>query len=365
MSATWGNNLKLTIFGESHGVAIGGIIEGIPSGTELDLEFINKEMGRRAPGHNNLSTPRKESDQVEILSGFFQEKTTGTPLSFMIKNTNKNSKDYSEVRNIMRPGHGDYTGNIKYFGFNDYRGGGHFSGRITAPLVFAGAIAKQILEAKGIFIGAHVKSIYDINDESFNSLGISADSLLSLKNQKLPVLNKGIGEKMEEAIIKAREDGDSVGGVIELMVLNPLEGLGMPFFDSVESRLAQILFSVPAVKGIEFGAGFHIASMRGSEANDSYIIKEGNIKTTSNNNGGILGGITSGMPIIFKVAIKPTPSISKLQSTIDIKNKVERTLEVKGRHDPCIVPRAIPVIEAVTALTILDLLLDRIKEVNC
>lgn len=364
MSTTWGNNIKLTIFGESHGAAIGGVIEGIPAGIKLDLEFIKKEMARRAPGNNNLSTPRKEADEVEILSGYFEEKTTGTPLSFIIKNTNTKSKDYSLFKDIMRPGHGDYTGNVKYFGFNDYRGGGHFSGRITAPLVFAGAIAKQILEKKDMFIGAHVKSIYNIEDTSFNELGINKEELLSLKEESLPLLNKLVKDDMEEIIIKAREDGDSVGGVIELMVLNPGEGLGAPFFDSVESRLSQILFSVPAVKGVEFGDGFNMACLKGSESNDAYVIENKMVKTKSNKNGGILGGITNGMPIIFKVAIKPTPSISKLQETVDIGTMTETTLEVKGRHDPCIIPRAIPVIESVTALVMLDLFIDRLKEVN-
>lgn len=364
MSTTWGNNIKLTIFGESHGAALGGVIDGMPAGIKLDLELIKMEMARRAPGNNNLSTPRKEADEVEILSGYFEDRTTGTPLSFIIRNTNTKSKDYSLFKNIMRPGHGDYTGDVKYFGFNDYRGGGHFSGRITAPLVFAGAIAKQILEKKEIYIGSHIKSIYNIEDNNFNELGIEKEALLSLKKESLPLLNKDIKNDMEEIILRARAEGDSVGGTIELMVLNPGKGLGSPFFESVESRLAQILFSVPAVKGVEFGEGFNMATLKGSEANDAYVIEENEIKTKSNKNGGILGGITNGMPIIFKVAIKPTPSISKLQETVDIKKMTETTLEVKGRHDPCIIPRAIPVIESVTALVMLDLFLDRLKEVN-
>jgi len=356
MSGVWGNKIKLSIFGESHGKAIGITIDGLEPGIELDLDYINKEMERRAPGKNKLSTPRKEEDSFQILSGYFNGRTTGTPLCAVIYNTNQHSKDYEKTKNLMRPSHGDFTGYVKYNGFNDYRGGGHFSGRITAPLVFAGAVCKQILEKRGIVIGSHVKSIEKLEDKSFDMLKIDAEKLKVLRENAFPVLDETVGSKMQETIIKAREEKDSVGGVIETAVINLPVGIGDPYFDSVESTLAQLLFSVPGVKGIEFGAGFDIAKMKGSEANDEYYIDGDKTKTYSNNNGGILGGITNGMPLVFRVAMKPTPSISKVQRTVDIEKKENAKIEIEGRHDPCIVPRALPVIEAVAAIAILDLL---------
>lgn len=356
MSGVWGNRIKLSIFGESHGKAIGINIDGLEPGIELNLDYINKEMERRAPGKNKLGTPRKEEDSFQILSGYFNGRTTGTPLCAIIHNTNQHSKDYEKTKNLMRPSHGDFTGYVKYNGFNDYRGGGHFSGRITAPLVFAGAVCKQILESKGIVIGSHVKSIEKLEDKSFNMVEIDSEKLKALRENSFPVLDENIGLKMQETIIKAREERDSVGGVIETAVINLPVGVGDPYFDSVESTLAQLLFSVPGVKGVEFGAGFDIAKMKGSEANDEYYMDGDKIKTYSNNNGGILGGITNGMPLVFKVAMKPTPSISKAQRTVDIEKKENAEIEIQGRHDPCIVPRALPVVEAVTAIAILDLL---------
>jgi chorismate synthase len=355
MGAMWGNNFKISIFGESHGKAIGINIDGINSGFEINIDNILFEMERRAPGKNKLSTARKEKDMPEILSGYFEGRATGTPLCAIIRNEDTRSKDYSKLKNYMRPGHGDYSGNIKYLGFNDYRGGGHFSGRLTAPLVFAGAIAKQILEEKGIIIASHISSIKDIKDEDFNSLDIDENYLKSLKNQELPLNNKDIEDKIRHKILQAKYEGDSVGGTIECMVTGIKAGIGNPFFDSVESTLAHLMFSVPAVKGIEFGKGFDMTTSYGSECKDEYYYYEDKIKTKSNNNGGILGGITNGMPITFKVAIKPTASIIKEQNTIEIINKENVTFRVEGRHDPCIVPRAIPVIEAVTAIGILDL----------
>lgn len=356
MSGVWGNKIKISIFGESHGKAIGITIDGLEPGTELDLGYINKEMERRAPGKNKLSTPRKEEDNFEILSGYFNGRTTGTPLCAIIHNTNQHSKDYEKTKNLMRPSHGDFTGYVKYNGFNDYRGGGHFSGRITAPLVFAGAVCKQILEKRDIIIGSHVKSIQKLEDKGFNMLEIDAERLKALRENTLPVLDETVGSKMQEAIIKAREEQDSVGGVIETAIINLPVGIGDPYFDSVESTLAQLLFSVPGVKGVEFGSGFEIAKMKGSEANDEYYINGDKIKTYSNNNGGVLGGITSGMPLVFKVAMKPTPSISRAQRTVDIEKKENTEIKIEGRHDPCIVPRALPVVEAVAAIAILDLL---------
>lgn len=356
MSGMWGNNLKVSIFGESHGNAIGITIDGLPSGLEIDMDKVLEEMARRAPGRSNLSTQRKEGDIPEILSGFFEGRTTGTPLCAIIRNGDTRSKDYSKLKATIRPGHADYTGKIRYNGFNDYRGGGHFSGRITAPLVFAGAICKQVLHNKGIDIVAHVKSIGNISDKSFLDGEFTEDLLNGLKGKELPLINPSLEDSMREEILNARKAKDSIGGTIECAVLGIDAGVGNPFFDSVESTLAHLIFSVPAVKGIEFGRGFEISKMKGSEANDQYYIEDNKVKTKTNNNGGILGGITNGMPIVFTTAIKPTPSIAMEQNTVDIEENKETTLVVEGRHDPCIVQRALPVIEAVTAIGILELL---------
>lgn len=357
MSGMWGNKLKVSIFGESHGVGIGITIDGLPSGFEININEILKEMGRRAPGKSKLSTARRETDSPEILSGYFEGKTTGTPLCAIIRNGDQHSKDYGKLKDLMRPGHADYPGNIRYNGFNDYRGGGHFSGRITAPLVFAGAICKQILESRGIFIGSHVKSIGEIEDKSFSEVELTKELLDNLKAKELPLLLSDKEDLMRETILKAKSDLDSVGGTIECTVLGMNPGVGNPFFDSVESTLAHLMFSVPAVKGIEFGKGFEMAKLRGSECNDEYYYDGDKVKTYTNNNGGITGGITNGMPILFKVGIKPTASIAKKQRTINIAEKKDAELEIHGRHDPCIVQRAVPVIEAVTAIGILDLIL--------
>lgn len=354
MSGVWGKNLQYSIFGESHGEALGIVISGLPSGLKLDLDFIRKEMQRRAPGSSDLVTPRKEEDNFEILSGYFEERTTGVPLCAIIRNKNTRSGDYGNLRNAMRPGHADYSGKIRYGGFNDFRGSGHFSGRITASIVFAGAIAKQILAEKGIRIISHVHSIYDIKDEAFDLTSISEEVLNKLSASAFPVIKDGAAAKMRDAIIQAKENKNSVGGTVECAILNMPPGIGEPFFDSIESTLAHLLFSVPAVKGIEFGKGFDIAEMKGSEANDPYTIEDGKIRTTSNNNGGIIGGITNGMPIIFRCAIKPTASIGVEQNTIDIVEMKNTTLTVEGRHDPCIVPRVLPVIESVAAMGILE-----------
>lgn len=356
MSGMWGSKIKLSIFGESHGNAIGITIDGLPAGFSIDMDKIMMEMARRAPGKSSLSTPRKESDIPEILSGYFEGKTTGTPLCAIIRNSNTKSKDYSKLKDVMRPGHADYTGAVRYKGFNDYRGGGHFSGRITAPLVFAGAICKQILEVKGIIVSAHINSIGKIKDCSFLESDISDELLNSFKEKELPLINTKLEDEMRQEILSAISSGDSIGGTIECAILGVSPGIGDPFFDSVESTLAHLMFSVPAVKGIEFGKGFDISKMRGSEANDEYYLENGNIKTKTNNNGGILGGITNGMPIIFNVAIKPTASIFKEQNTVNIVTMEETTLCIEGRHDPCIVQRALPVIEAVAAIGITELM---------
>lgn len=356
LSSTWGNNIKISVFGESHSDAIGVTIDGLQPGIELDLNEISFEMSRRAPGKNRMSTPRQEKDIPEIVSGFFNGKTTGTPLCALIKNTNTRSQDYEKTKNLLRPGHADFTGLVKYNGFNDYRGGGHFSGRLTAPIVFAGAVCKQILEKQGIRIGAHISQIENVCDKSFDFTNISEEIIDILKSKELPFIDETKENVAKERILAAKDDLDSVGGIIECAVVGLYSGIGNPMFDSVESVLSHLLFSVPAVKGVEFGSGFSFASMRGSEANDSFYYEGDAIKTRTNNNGGINGGITNGMPIVFRVAIKPTPSISKKQQTVDISNKCNAEIEIEGRHDPCIVQRAVPVIEAVAAIAVYDLL---------
>ncbi|GAA0076853.1 chorismate synthase [Clostridium sp. CTA-5] len=357
MSGMWGNKLKISIFGESHGNAIGITIDGLPTGFEINMENILEEMSRRAPGKSKLSTARKESDKPEILSGFFEGRTTGTPLCAIIRNSDMHSKDYGKLKSVMRPGHADYSGNVRYNGFNDYRGGGHFSGRITAPLVFAGAICKQILESKDIYVTSHVKRIGKVEDKDFSEVKLNKDLISELRKEELPLLIKENEEKMRNEILEAKKAGDSVGGIIECGIIGIQAGIGNPFFDSVESTLAHLLFSVPAVKGVEFGRGFEMASLRGSECNDEYYYDGEKVKTYTNNNGGILGGITNGMPILFKTVIKPTPSISKEQKSINISEKKDENLKIEGRHDPCIVQRAVPVIESVAAIGLLDLIL--------
>ncbi len=361
MSGIYGMNIKMAIYGESHGASIGLVIDGVPPGLKLDLEQIEKEMARRAPGKNQLSTQRKESDSFAIQSGFFEGYTTGTPLCVVIKNSDQHSKDYSILKDKMRPGHADYAGFVRYQGFNDYRGGGHFSGRLTAPLVFMGAVAKQALAQAGILVGAHILQIANIKEENFNPLGIENKKIVELAGKDFAVMDDAIGEKMQAKILEAKTELNSVGGVIEAMVTNVPAGLGAPYFDSVESRLSHALFSVPAVKGVEFGDGFGISEMTGAEANDQLHYEDGKVVAETNHNGGITGGITNGMPVIFRVAIKPTPSISREQKTISLQEKCDTTLTIVGRHDPCIVQRAVPVIEAVTAWTMWDLLLEAKK----
>ena len=352
---TFGQTIGLTIFGESHGASIGAVLDGLPAGMAIDWEAVRQEMARRAPGKNKLSTTRSEKDAFEIQSGFFNGHTTGTPLCAMIRNGDQHSRDYDQLRHIMRPGHADYSGKIRYGGFNDYRGGGHFSGRLTAPLVFAGAVASQMLASKGVVIGSHILRVADVTDASFSPLGESAETLQALKAETLPVLDKEKAVKMEERIVAAKNDLDSVGGVIECMVTGLPAGLGDPFFDSVESCLSHMMFSVPAIKGIEFGDGFSLTGLRGSQANDAfYYDQEGVVKTKTNHNGGINGGITNGMPLVFRLAVKPTSSISQTQDTIDTDTQENCQLVIKGRHDPCIVQRAVPVIEAAAAWAILD-----------
>ena len=361
MSGIYGMNIKMSIYGESHGNAVGVVLDGLPPGLALDEAAIASEMARRAPGQSALTTARKESDAVEIQSGFFNGFTTGTPLCARIANSDQHSKDYSILKDKMRPGHGDYAGNVRYQGYNDYRGGGHFSARLTAPLVFAGAVAKQSLAQYGITVGAHILRIHDIVEPSFNPLGESEATLKAIDSKAFPVINDAIGAQMQNCILTAKGVLNSVGGVIELMAINLPAGLGAPYFDSVESRLSQILFSVPAVKGIEFGEGFGFAQLTGAEANDQMHYEDGKVRCFTNHNGGITGGLTNGMPLLFRVAMKPTPSISREQKTVSLAEQSDTTLTIVGRHDPCIVQRAVPVIEAVTAWTLWDLLIEAKK----
>ena len=353
MSSSWGTNIELSIFGESHGQAIGIVIGNLPAGIQLDMVDIR----RHAPGLNIMSTPRKEKDEVQIMSGLMGDVTTGAPLCAMIYNSDQHSKDYSLLQECMRPGHSDYPAYIKYKGFNDVRGGGHFSGRITAPIVFAGSVAKQILKQKGIVIGAHIQSIKDVYDDSFG-VDISSQDIENMLQQQYPTLNSHVFEKMQATIEEARINCDSVGGMIECAILNVPAGIGNPFFDSIESHLSPLLFSIPAVKSVSFGLGEKITELYGHEANDCYYYDDEKVKTKTNHNGGITGGISNGMPIIFRVGIKPTPSISQVQQTVNIKTKENTELEIIGRHDPCIVPRAVVVVESMAALGILDMMKD-------
>lgn len=350
MSSTYGENLKLSIFGQSHGPAIGMVLDGVPAGLPVDLDALQQFLNRRAPGQSDFSTPRREEDQPEFLSGIVDGYTCGAPISAIIHNNNTRSKDYSNLKDCPRPGHADYTAQIKYKGYQDVAGGGHFSGRLTAPLCIAGGLCKQWLQEKGVQIGAHIKWIDNIDDNSFDPVDPSINNIQS----DFPVLDRICGEQMIEAIAKARASGDSVGGVIECAVTGLPAGLGDPMFGGMESRIAQIVYGVPAVKGVEFGLGFVSAFRKGSQNNDAFLIRNGNVETITNNAGGILGGITTGMPLIFRVAIKPTPSISQPQQSISLQAMENTILEVKGRHDPCIVPRAVPVIEAAAAIAIFD-----------
>lgn len=353
MSGIWKHNIGLSIFGESHGESVGITISGLKPGLLLNKSFIQSELNRRKPGQSDLTTPRKEADKFEIISGEFEGHTTGAPLTMLIRNTNKKSSDYDHLKNRLRPGHADYTAKEKYKGFTDYRGSGHFSGRITAGLVFAGAVAKSVLKEKNIHIGAQIAAIHHVDDDILPSV-INENHLKRL-NQAFPVLNSDKEAQMRQVILNAKEDKNSVGGKIRCFALNVPVGLGNPFFESVESILSSLIFSVPATKALEFGAGVTFATMYGSESNDDFYYDDG-IKTRTNNNGGINGGISNGMPIDFTVTIKPTPSIGKQQESVDLLTNQSVELSVEGRHDPCIVPRVLPVIESVLAITLLDLM---------
>ncbi len=356
MSSTYGEKIKISVFGESHGNGIGVVIDGLPAGVKIDMDKVLVQMARRAPGNDKTSTTRKESDIPKVLSGMLNGVLTGAPLCAVIENTNTKSGDYGNIISCPRPGHSDYTAFVKYNASNDVRGGGHFSGRITAPIVFAGAVCRQILENKGIKIAAHINSIGDVNDSRFDPVCIDDELINRLNNSPFSLIDQSIEQDMRSQVEAARINLDSIGGTVECAVTGIKAGIGEPMFNGVEGVIAKAVFGVPAIKGIEFGRGFELAKMRGSQSNDPFEYKDGKVVTKTNNCGGILGGITDGMPILFTAAVKPTPSIAQKQQTVDLQKKENAQLEIKGRHDPCIVPRAVPVIEAVTAIAIINLM---------
>ena len=342
--------LRLSVFGQSHAEAVGMTLEGLPAGVPVDLDVLQIFLNRRAPGRNDWSTSRREEDCPEFLCGLKDGKTCGAPLTAIIRNRNTRSSDYEQLRCLPRPGHADYTAQLRYGGFQDVAGGGHFSGRLTAPLCIAGGILLQMLEAKGIRVEARIRAIAGIRDDSpFTE---------SVAEKDFPTVSDEAGKQMKAAIQAARAEGDSVGGIVECVIRGVPGGLGSPMFDGVENRIARLAFAIPAVKGIEFGSGFQVASMRGSENNDPYTVEDGHVVTCTNHAGGILGGITTGMPVVFRVAVKPTPSIASPQQTVNLDTMQPETLRITGRHDPCIVPRAVPVVEAVAAIAVADLILE-------
>lgn len=355
MKNVFGNHLTLTLFGESHGPAVGAVIDGLPAGIQVSEDEIRSMMDRRK-AYGRISTARREEDKVEFLSGIRDGYTQGTPVAILIRNENAERKDYKE--NIIRPSHADYTGLVKYQGYADLSGGGHFSGRLTAPLTAAGAICIGMLAKKGITIGTHILQIGTIQDEHFHETD-PADQLDVLKGKQFPVICDQAAEMMKQAITAAADEGDSLGGILETAVCGLEAGIGEPWFDTAEGMIAHAVFSVPAVKGISFGAGFDLAQMKGSEANDAFTAENGKIRTITNHSGGISGGITTGMPVLFRTVIKPTPSIAKEQRSVDPETLEEKIIAVKGRHDPAIVHRACPVIDAVTAFVIADLCMER------
>jgi len=358
LSSIWKNRLSLSIFGQSHGAAIGVTIDGIPAGESIDFDALDAFMLRRAPGRFPWTTPRKESDTPEFLSGMVRGKTCGAPISAIIRNSNTRPADYESVKKIPRPGHADFTARVKHGDYVDLSGGGHFSGRLTAALCIAGGICLQILERRGIFIGAHISGVGKA-EWFFDPMNINEVLLKSLHAMDIPVIEPKNAQFVIEKIECAKKDGDSVGGVVECAAIGLPVGLGSPMFGGMENRISQLVFAIPAVKGIEFGAGFGAAGLRGSQNNDPFIINGGQVQTATNNHGGILGGITSGMPLIFRAAVKPTPSISQAQKSVDLDKNESATLEIKGRHDPCIVPRAVPCFEAALAIAVYDAILEK------
>ncbi|MCL2054979.1 MAG: chorismate synthase [Oscillospiraceae bacterium] len=360
MASFWKHNFSVSLFGESHGPAIGVVMDNMPSGEYIDTEKLKQFMRRRAPKKGDpYSTQRSEADMPNIISGVHNGYTTGAPLTAFISNSDALSKDYSNIAKLPRPGHADYTGAVRYKGFNDVRGGGHFSGRLTAALCFAGSVCGQILERRSIYTGAHIARIHKIKDKRFNPCGIEREEIIALRHKKFPVISVKKGEAMLEDIKRARDSMDSLGGIIECASINLPAGIGSPIFDGLENSIAHLMFGIPAVKGLEFGAGFEAAAMLGSQNNDEFYVDErGHVKTRTNHHGGILGGISSGMPLIIQVAFKPTPSIGKEQNTVNLRKQTDEILNISGRHDPCIVPRAVPCVEAAVNIALLSHMMD-------
>lgn len=348
----FGNNITITLFGESHGPQIGAVLDGLAPGIEVDMDFIRKQLNLRKP-HGKISTQRVETDEPHIVSGVFEGKTTGTPICILFENNNTKSKDYSKSKALMRPGHADFTAIQKYHGFADYRGGGHFSGRLTTPIVAVGAILIKALQEKGIYIGSHIRKCGPIEDQPFTDY---ATEIAKVNDLIFPVLDEQAAEKMNDYMLQAANEGDSVGGILETVVTGVPAGVGEPWFDTMESMLSHALFSVPAVKGVEFGEGFGFADMKGSQANDAFEMKDGQVVTKTNHNGGINGGITNGMPILFQTVVKPTPSIYKKQQTVNIETMENEELQIEGRHDPAIIHRARVVVDSMTAIVLADML---------
>lgn len=359
MSSTYHGQLTVSIFGQSHGSAIGVTVDGLPPGEAVDLEVLQTFLNRRSPGQGDWSTPRKEADRPEILSGLLEGRTCGAPLTAIIRNTNTRSGDYANLKDLPRPGHADYTAQVKYGGFQDSAGGGHFSGRLTAPLCIAGGICRQLLARRGITVGAHIAAIGGVPDSPFDPVSLSREALLAPGEKPFPVRDDSAGAAMQAQIAEAKAAGDSLGGVIECAVLGLPPGLGDPMLDGMENRVARLVFAIPAVKGLEFGAGFAAAGYRGSENNDPFCWENGQVRTRTNHAGGILGGITNGMPLVFRSAVKPTPSIAQAQTSVSLSRWEAAVLEIKGRHDPCIVPRAVPCVEAAAAIAVYDALLEQ------
>lgn len=360
MASIIGDALKVSVFGESHSAAIGCAIDGMPAGVPVDLDELQRFMDRRAPGRDATATKRREADRPRFLCGIVDGRTTGAPIAAIIENGNTRSQDYDELRRIPRPGHADWPARIKYHGFNDVAGGGHFSGRLTAPLCIAGGLALQALAQRGIRIAAHIAQLgpEGIEDEPLDPMGLDERQLDALASHDFPCIDPAAAERMRACILTARDDLDSVGGVVECAAYGMPIGVGDPMFDGIENRIARAAFGIPAVKGVEFGAGFGAAKLRGSENNDAYRMEDGRVQPQSNNAGGILGGISTGMPIVWRMAVKPTSSIGRRQDSVDLDSGTDADLVVRGRHDPCIVPRAVPVAEAVCALALYDLMLN-------
>lgn len=351
MSSITGKNIQISVFGQSHSPSTGVVIDGLPAGFRLDFDKIAAFMARRAPGNGPLSTARKEADEPEILAGLSDGRTCGAPLATIIRNTDARSGDYAGIADTPRPSHADYAAFVKYNGFNDVSGGGHLSGRLTAPLCFAGAVCIQYLESRGIKIGSHVYSVGNVKDAPFDPVRPDGAAV----DETFPVIDAACGDRMKALIGSVRAQGDSIGGVIECAITGVPAGVGDPMFDGIENVIAKNVFAIPAVKGVEFGAGFGISAMRGSEANDAFCAGDGKITTLTNNSGGINGGISNGMPIIFRAAFRPAPSIAKTQRTVDLRTGENAELTVGGRHDPCVVVRAVPAVEAAAAISIFDL----------